>query len=334
MEKNPESWFFSKVAWRSQSPNRWCSIILLMSKQYRHHLAVMKMCKIWYPTKVVSLFTYPIMVLCIKPPPSSTTNTYPKPSTYTIIILNLLITWLQSDTLQRIKTYINSDNKPYQGMHHYRDVHCRQDTRVLYVYLLSWGVMVGECDPAKNKETNGLSTFDRWYYTHNWMSMMVAAGLALVRTRVYVRTYIRTNFKVSQQSWCPDHWCPESLWRQTDVAMSLWRHDDVIIASCVRWAESNWHQLNIGISYRLGSLLMRNRHGNDYSTLTSWNGNAFLIRSPVNSLHKGTIMQSFDVSPNKFLNKHSNGRWSETRWCSYDITVMHWHIYPFQGPMI
>ena len=33
----------------------------------------------------------------------------------------------------------------------------------------------------------------------------------------------------------------------------------------------------------------------------------------------------FDVSPNKLLNKHSSGRWSETSWRSCGITVMSGH---------
>ena len=60
-------------------------------------------------TKVVSVFTYPIILSCTTNPlPCSTTNPCARPTPYMIIIK----TWLQYDTLQRISTYRNSGNKP------------------------------------------------------------------------------------------------------------------------------------------------------------------------------------------------------------------------------
>ena len=48
--------------------------------------------------------------------------------------------------------------------------------------------------------------------------------------------------------------------------------------------------------------------------------------SQVDSPHKGTIIQSFEIffagSLNKLLNKQSSYRWFQTPWQSYDITVM------------
>ena len=47
--------------------------------------------------------------------------------------------------------------------------------------------------------------------------------------------------------------------------------------------------------------------------------------SPVDSLYKGPMMQSFDISIDnslcKLLNKQSRGRWIKTPW-SFDIAVM------------
>ena len=59
------------------------------------------------------------------------------------------------------------------------------------------------------------------------------------------------------------------------------------------------------------------------------NGNAFRITvplSPVDSLYKGPVMRSFDVSHNKMLNKHFIDLWSWTPWRSCDVTVMHGQI--------
>ena len=69
--------------------------------------------------KVVSLFTYTIMVLCTNTPPSSATNPCARPSPYILLMImmiikmmNTLITWLQSDTLQLISISRYSGNKP------------------------------------------------------------------------------------------------------------------------------------------------------------------------------------------------------------------------------
>ena len=61
-------------------------------------------------TKIVSLFTYPVIVLCTtNPPPSPSTNPCARPSPY-IMIMNKLITWLQYDTLQWISTYTKTNH--------------------------------------------------------------------------------------------------------------------------------------------------------------------------------------------------------------------------------
>ena len=72
-----------------------------------------------------------------------------------------------------------------------------------------------------------------------------------------------------------------------------------------------------------------------YITMASWNGIIFRIIhpfvrgihwSPVDSLHKGPVMRSFDVffdiSVCKQLNKQSRGKWIKmSRW-SFDVAVM------------
>ena len=45
-------------------------------------------------------------------------------------------------------------------------------------------------------------------------------------------------------------------------------------------------------------------------------------RAPMESLHKGRVVWTFDVRPIKLLNKNSIDRWSETPWRSCCITVM------------
>ena len=48
--------------------------------------------------------------------------------------------------------------------------------------------------------------------------------------------------------------------------------------------------------------------------------------SPVDSPHKGSVMQSFhvsfDASLNKLLKKQLRDRWNEMSWCSFDVTII------------
>ena len=112
------------------------------------------------------------------------------------------------------------------------------------------------------------------------------------------------------------------LWRRNDVATSFWRHNDVIIASCVRWDSSgSGHGLTPSLSL------------DSYSEWVLHCIGCHLLISPVNSPHKGPAtreMFPLDVVIMDSCSGDQNEVWTK----QFTFCRRHFQVHLAQGTVV
>ena len=116
----------------------------------------------------------------------------------------------------------------------------------MYFHGVLW---LENTNPPRTKKPRGspLSIGDT-ILTTEWAWWLLLAWRLFAPGYMYEHQISKSANKVCVHTQRTHNAIITSLWRQRDVATSFWRHTDDIIASYVRWAESNWHPVNINVS--------------------------------------------------------------------------------------